>query len=162
MKEIVRFRKNDYNVTIISRAQEILSSIDEQLNDIGGAIEKILTYEKDFDSVIQGLKDEISKLSDEFAAIKRDIKDDTLDADTYVQLSNELVKTEEKLKVLTEKSNSRKIIESAFKEAARQGNNLLQEQFCNYEKEIKRINDSQNKLHIEITFKGDRDAFKKK
>lgn len=162
VSSVLRDHKSDYNVTIISRAQEILSSIDEQLNVIGGAIEKIQTYEKDFDSVIQGLQDEISKLSDEFAAIKRDIKDDTLDADTYVQLSDELVKTEETLKSLTEKSNSREEIKSAFKEAARQRNDLLQEQFCEYEQETNRINDSQNKIRIGITFKGDREAFKAK
>ena len=72
------------------------------------------------------------------------------------------MKTEERLKSLTEKSDSRKTIESAFKEAARQRKDLLQKQFCNYEKETKRINDSQDKLRIEITFKGDRDAFKAK
>jgi hypothetical protein len=154
--------KSKYNTAIISQAQKILDSIDEQLNTIGDAIEKIQIYEDEFDKVLQELENEISKLSDEFAAIKRDIKDDTLDADTYVQLSNELVKTEERLKSLTEKSNSREAIESAFKEAARQRNDLLQEQFYNYEKETKRINDSQNKLRIGITFKGDRDAFKAK
>lgn len=154
--------KSKYNTAVISQAQKILDSIDEQLNTIGDAIKKIQVYEDEFDKALQGLKNEISKLSDEFAAIKRDIKDDTLDADTYVQLSNELVKTEERLKSLTEKSNSREAIESAFKEAARQRNDLLQEQFYNYEKETKRINDSQNKLRIGITFKGDKDAFKAK
>lgn len=154
--------KSKYNSAVISRAKKILDSIDEQLDTIGDAIEKIQVYEDKFGEVLQELSNEISKLSEEFAAIKRDIKDDTLDADTYVQLSNELVKTEERLKSLTEKSNSREAIESTFKEAARQRNDFLQEQFCNYEKETKRINDSQDKLRIGITFKGDRDAFKAK
>ena len=151
---------SEYNPVLISDSRKILELVDNQLNIIGNAIRQITIYEDDFEKVISKLSDEITKLADEFAAIKREIKDDTLDADTFVQLTNEMLETNERLKQLVEKSKTKENIESAFKEAARQRNNLLVEQFHAYEDEVRKINDSQKELRIEIAFKGDKEGFK--
>lgn len=99
-------------------------------------------------------------LSDEFAEIKREIKDDTLDIDGFVKMTEELEKCKENLKQLDERAKSKKQIESAFKKAMRERNDILLEQFNAYKLEIQKINESQNELKITIDFKGDRDNFK--
>ena len=69
-------------------------------------------------------------------------------------------KYKENLQQLDERAKSKKQIESAFKKAMRERNDILLEQFNAYKLEIQKINESQNELKITIDFKGDRDNFK--
>ena len=149
-----------YNPELIAEGQKILGKIDHQLSLIGDAVKQIQIYETDFAGVINQLVAEVTALSDEFAEIKREIKDETLDADTFVQLTAEMAKVHERLKQLGDKSKEKESIEKAFKRAARQRNESLQQLFHAYKAEIERINNSQNELRIEISFKGDREGFK--
>ena len=48
--------------------------------------------------IISHLKERTNSLADEFAEIKREIKDETLDVDSFVRMTAELQKTKEKLK----------------------------------------------------------------
>lgn len=75
-------------------------------------------------------------------------------------MTEELEKYKENLKQLNERAKSKKQIESAFKKAMRERNDILLEQFNAYKLEIQKINESQNELKITIDFKGDRDNFK--
>lgn len=109
---------------------------------------------------MEELSKKIGGLSDEFAEIKREIQDDTLDIDGFVKMTEELERFKEKLQQLDEQANSKKQIESAFKKAVRERNDILLEQFSAYELEIQKINESQIELKITIDFKGDRDNFK--
>lgn len=61
---------------------------------------------------------------------------------------------------MNEKSNSKKKLETAFLGAMRQRNEMLLNIFNLYKNEISRINSTQDKLYIEITFKGDKENFK--
>ena len=47
--------------------------------------------------IISRLKEQTDSLADEFAEIKREIKDETLDVDSFVKMTAELQKTKEKL-----------------------------------------------------------------
>ena len=151
-----------YNTELIADGQKILGQIDHQLTLIGDAIQQIQTYETDFTEVIYKLASEVTALSDEFAEIKREIKDETLDADTFVQLTAEIEKAKERLKQLDDKSKTKESIENAFKRAARQRNDSLLQVFHAYKAETERINNSQSELRIDISFKGDREGFKAK
>ena len=149
-----------YNAELISDGQNILGLIDQQLILIGNAIQQIQEYENNFNDIIGKLTDEVTSLSDEFAEIKREIRDETLDADTFVQLTADMERTKEQLKQLDEKSKTKRTIEAAFRKAARQRNDLLEQQFQAFKEETERINTTQSELKIEISFKGDRESFK--
>lgn len=151
---------SEYNTNLIIEGQKVLSLIDDQLNQIGDSIHHIQDYEKKFESIVDKLVTEVEALSDEFAEIKREIKDDTLDADSYVQLTAEMEKAKEHLNQLKEKSNTKQSIEESFRKAARQRNDALQRQFHEYQEEIEKINNTQKELHIVMTFKGDKEGFK--
>lgn len=153
---------SEYNSDLISEGKSTLRLIDDQLNHIGDAIKNISTYETTFEEIINKLSADMSTLSDEFAAIKRAINDDTLDADTYVQLTADMEKINERLTQLNKKSKAKRSIELAFRNAVRQRNDTLQSQFQTYQIEIEKINHLQKGLHIELTFRGDRDGFKAK
>ena len=122
---------------------------------IGEAVTQIESTSLEFADVVEMLSKKIDGLSDEFAEIKREIKDDTLDIDGFVKMTEELEKCKENLKQLDERAKSKKQIESAFKKAMRERNDILLEQFNAYKLEIQKINESQNELKITIDFKGD-------
>lgn len=98
-------------------------------------------------------------LKEEFARIKREINDETLDADSFVKYKNELDEVKENIKSLSKKNNSRKLFISNIQKSIRERNKILKEIFEKYEKEIKKINESQNELQIKIEFKGNKDKF---
>lgn len=151
---------SDFNKDIFGDVSIVLSSIDAQLAQIGSCIVEIEKQRSGMDDLISRLKERIDSLADEFAEIKREIKDDTLDVDSFVKMTAELQKTKEKLKQLSEEASSKSKIEASFTKATRERNEALLATYNAYKAETERINQSQTELKIEITFKGDREGFK--
>lgn len=162
VSEILYGHKSDYNNDLLEKAKKILGDIDGKLLLIGRTIREIQSDELAFQEIIDSLNEQIAVLSDEFAEIKREINDESLDADTFVQLTAEMEKIKENIRQLEEKSKKKKTIEEAFSKAARLRNDALQKLYNAYKGETERINNNQKELRIEITFKGDRDGFKAK
>ena len=134
--------------------------MDEQLKNIKSSIDAIENKKENLGDIILRLDKRIAGLADEFAEIKREIKDDTLDVDGFVKLTEELEKVKEKLSRLNEEALSKRKIEEEFTKAERQLNDVLLERFNAYKAETERINQAQNELKIEISFKGDKEGFK--
>lgn len=151
---------SDFNKDIFGDVSIVLSSIDAQLAQIGSCIVEIEKQRSGMDDLISRLKERIDSLADEFAEIKREIKDDTLDVDSFVKMTAELQKTKEKLKQLSEEASSKSKIEASFTKATRERNEALLATYNAYKAETERINQNQTELKIEITFKGDREGFK--
>jgi len=151
---------SDFNKDIFGDVSIVLSSIDAQLAQIGSCIVEIEKQRSGMDDLISRLKERIDSLADEFAEIKREIKDDTLDVDSFVKMTAELQKTKEKLKQLSEEASSKSKIEASFTKATRECNEALLATYNAYKAETERINQNQTELKIEITFKGDREGFK--
>ena len=151
---------SDFNKDIFGDVSIVLSSIDAQLAQIGSCIVEIEKQRSGMDDLISRLKERIDSLADEFAEIKREIKDDTLDVDSFVKMTAELQKTKEKLKKLSEEASSKSKIEASFTKATRERNEALLATYNAYKAETERINQNQTELKIEITFKGDREGFK--
>lgn len=152
--------ESSYNTELIAEAKKVLALIDQQLEAIGNAIQKMQIQEKAFADIIEKLNSEVMALKDEFAEIKREIKDENLDADTFVQLTTDIEKTKERLRQLREKAKTKAAIENAYKKAERQRNDILLKSFKVYQLETERINKNQSELHIVINFKGDKEEFK--
>lgn len=151
---------SDFNKDIFGDVSIVLSSIDAQLAQIGSCIVEIEKQRSGMDDLISRLKERIDSLAAEFAEIKREIKDDTLDVDSFVKMTAELQKTKEKLKQLSEEASSKSKIEASFTKATRERNEALLATYNAYKAETERINQNQTELKIEITFKGDREGFK--
>lgn len=149
-----------YNSDIIMKAKDILSLIENEFRTIQKSITQIENSSLQFEMVIVELTKKIEGLSDEFAQIKREIQDDTLDPDKFVKMTQELEKYNQNLQELEKQSKSRNQIESDFKKLARERNDILLELFNAYKGEIQKINESQSELKITIDFKGDREDFK--
>lgn len=151
---------SDYNKDIFEDISAVLSLIDVQLIQIGSCIAEIEKQRSGIEDIISRLKKRTDSLADEFAEIKREIKDETLDVDSFVKMTAELQKIKEKLKQLSEEASSKSKIEASFTKAARERNEALLTTYNAYKTETERINQNQSELRIEITFKGDREGFK--
>ena len=152
--------ESSYNSELITAAKKVLALIDQQLMAIGNAIKQMQIQERSFEDIIEKLGLEVTALADEFAEIKREIKDETLDADTFVQLTAEMEKAKERLRQLREKSKTKAVIEKVYKKAECQRNDSLLQLFQAYQLETERINQIQSEIRIAITFKGDKEGFK--
>ena len=151
---------SDFNKDIFEDVSGVLSLIDVQLAQIGSCIAEIKKQRSGMEDLISRLKERTDSLADEFAEIKREIKDETLDVDSFVRMTAELQKTKEKLKQLSEETSSKSTIEASFTKATRERNEALLTTYNAYKAETERINQNQTELRIEITFKGDRESFK--
>ena len=149
-----------FNKDIFEIVSAVLSLIDYQLTQIGLCIAEIEKQRSGMEGLISRLKERTNSLADEFAEIKREIKDETLDVDSFVKMTTELQKTKEKLKQLSEEVSSKSKIEASFTKATRERNEALLKTYNAYKAETERINQNQSELRIEITFKGDREGFK--
>lgn len=152
--------QSEYNKDLFDEAHTVLIAVDEQLKSIDVSIGTIKSSESDLSNIATKLLERLTGLADEFAEIKREIKDEALDVDGFVKLTSELEKVKEKLAQLNEAMVSKTKIEAAFTKAARQRNDALLEMFNAYKDETEAINQSQNELRIAISFKGDRESFK--
>ena len=151
---------SDFNKDIFDDVSTVLSLIDAQLTQIGSCIAEIEKQCSSMEDIISCLKERTDSLADEFAEIIREIKDETLDVDSFVKMTTELQKTKEKLKQLSEEASSKSKIEASFTKATRERNEVLLTTYNAYKAETERINQNQTELRIEITFKGDREGFK--
>lgn len=149
-----------FNPNIFEKVSEILSQIDCQLSQIASCASKIEAQREKIDKLTCLLNEKIQKLSDEFAQIKREINNTSLDLDFYIKTTSDLQKFKESLRDLKNKLESKSILETAFLKAARERNELLKKVYCSYSSEVKAINESKSELRIEINFKGDKKGFK--
>lgn len=151
---------SDFNKDIFEDVATVLSLIDDQLTQIGACIAEIEKKRSGMEELISRLKARAYSLADEFAEIKREIQDETLDVDSFVKMTTDLQKNKEKLKQLSEEVSSKSKIESSFTKAIRERNDVLLATYNAYKAETERINHNQTELRIEIKFKGDREGFK--
>ncbi len=158
--EIFKGYLSEYNDDLFKEAQKVLSVVDGELKSIETSICSIEKGKTDLSNIIKKLVERIESLTDEFAEIKREIKDETLDVDAFVKLTSELEKAKEKLNQLNKGMTSKTKIEASFKKSLRQRNETLLKMFNAYKVETENINQSQTELRIEIFFKGDREGFK--
>ena len=153
--------ESNYNADLINNVKTLFDSLNKQWILVGETIHNMQVKSLNaFDKIITLLDKRIESFADEFAKIKREIKDETLNADDFVKMSEELESIKLQLKDLNEKSNSKEDLESEFFKTMRLRNEILLDTFNLYKKEITKINDTQDKLRIEIIFKGDKENFK--
>ena len=105
---------SEFNTDIFEDVSAVLSLIDVQLTQIGSCIAEIEKQCNSVDDIISHLKERTDSLADEFAEIKREIKDETLDVDSFVKMTAELQKTKEKLQLLSDEASSKSKIETSL------------------------------------------------
>lgn len=148
-----------YNPEIFQKAQQKISSFNTNMANINKSAKAIEEDINALNGVQKELTATIEALKEEFAEIRRDIHDNSLDVDSFgkyqtqkAQLKSDI---ERQRRELTNEVNIRAEIVSCI----RKRNDILLEIFNAYKTEIDRINASQPELQISISFKGDKNKF---
>lgn len=152
--------KSEYNIDLFSELVQIISNINVLLDGIKKNVEKISVQKDAIIDVLKKLDQKIESLAEEFAAVKREIQDSTIDTDAFAEMRFQLLDSKEKCYKLKETLNQKPDSEKLFLASVRQRNDDLNGVFRHYQEEAQKINNAQSELRIEIEFKGDKDSFK--
>jgi len=148
-----------YNEDIFSRTQSIVDRVNSRIAQISNIVIALETDAEGLKLIQQELAASIQSLKDEFAQIKRDINDDTLDLESFEKYQKDKAANAESVAKYKRDMISESTIKSEIKTAIRKRNEHLKGIFDEYAREIAKINESQPVLKITITFKGDKSCF---
>jgi hypothetical protein len=122
--------------------------------------EKLKTIQKNSILSQQKLKDVIAKinnkkegLKEEFAKIKREINTDTINPDNFLNLNRQIETALLKLKEIEKSEKRRSDLQTNLLERLTELDNLWLEEYNVLNKEVKRINEAESKISIEVEFK---------
>jgi len=126
--------------------------------------EKLKVIQKDSAQEHQKLKDVISKinakkegLKEEFAKIKREINTETINPDNFLNLNRQIESAQLKLREIEKSEKRRTELKANLLKCLTDLDNLWLEEYNVLNREVKRINEAESKISIEVEFKGRRD-----
>lgn len=151
---------SEYNGEIFDEARNISEKVLTTLNEIDIAIGKMGELVTKLEKTKEKLENKIDSLKEEFASIKREINDDNLDVESFVNYKKRMSSNTEKIDQLTKTLKQKDEISSIIKDDFNSRNNLLEKRFDKYKEAIKKINESQDQLQVDIEYKGNKNKFK--
>lgn len=112
-----------------------------------------------FKDISKRLNEKQDGLKEEFAKIKREINIPALNPDNFLKLNRQIETSKLKIKEIEKSESKREELKSKLNDKLTELNNLWLEEFRILESEVKRINETESKLEIEVKFKDRRDKF---
>ena len=144
--------------------KELFEEAKKIIQELKIEFEKLKTIQKNSLLSQQKLKEVIAKinikkegLKEEFAKIKREINTDTINPDNFLNLNRQIETALLKLKEIEKSEKRRNDLQTNLLERLTELDNLWLEEYNVLNKEVKRINEAESKISIEVEFKGRRD-----
>lgn len=151
---------SEFNNSLFEKIDKIFKKITDSCLKINNEIQIIYENKDDLERLNEELNNDIQSLTEEFAVIKREIQDDTLDPDSFIEYNSEYEQVKREIESLTKQNHYRKSLISEIERGIQEREKVLNNIFEIYKKETNKINKSQDELKIEIHFKGNKDKFK--
>lgn len=159
---------NDYffqqEITGSEINKELFEEAKKIIQELKIEFEKLKTIQKTSLLSQQKLKEVIAKinikkegLKEEFAKIKREINTDTINPDNFLNLNRQIETALLKLKEIEKSEKRRSDLQTNLLERLTELDNLWLEEYNVLNKEVKRINEAESKISIDVEFKGRRD-----
>lgn len=152
--------ESEFNEDILAEVRAILAHFLGRINDISETLNALQQYLQQLSETKKKLEQRIDSLKDEFAQIKREINDDSIDIDSYISYQRQLAFNNEEMKRLTAMLKDKELLQSSIKSLLDKRNTALRKEFLAYKDCISSINKAQSELSISIDFKGNHDEFK--
>lgn len=181
-------RVDDFEVKIIDALDEFIKEYDlfdsyksyvskENITDVEKIVQSLIEFEKLFDGLNEILGKLIDKrlefgkydeefrikyneLKEEFSKIKRDINLPNIQADDYVKYTKEFDLSKAQLFELEKLSKKKKELEAQLKQTLISLQQLWHNEFEIVQEEIKKVNEDQDSIKIDVEFKGNKLDFK--
>ncbi|WOC53210.1 hypothetical protein BPO_p0127 (plasmid) [Bergeyella porcorum] len=161
------FFENEIKSSEINR--ELFNEVNVYISQLKNEFEKIKEVSINSENILGKIKDIINKidlkkegLKEEFAKIKRELNTDSIDPDKFLTLNRQIETSLLKLKEIEKNENKRVRLENILLNELVELENLWHKEYKILDDEVQRINNSENKLYINIEYKGRRDKFLEK
>lgn len=152
--------QSEFNQDIFQEAKILTDKSIEFLGSLKDLVRQLNANLGALNEVKQRLLARIESLKEEFAQIKREINDDTIDLDSFVSYQKMYTSNEREIESLKEVLKDKAKIEAKVKKLIDSRNDMLNKSYQSYAAEIRHINESQSELKISIEFKGNKDIFR--
>ena len=153
---------SELNKEFFDEVRQLIAELKVEFEKIKGAKRSSSAIYEKIKSVLARINSKKDGLKEEFAKIKREINTDTINPDNFLTLNRQIDTAQLKLKEIEKSEQKREQLRNTLLEKLSDMNNLWLEEFRLLEAEVARINVAENKLKIEIIFKGRKDKYLEK
>ena len=154
------FPDSEINKDLFIEANEVFMQIKTEFDKLNSIQTLSQNHFSDFNKVLKKLESKKENLKEEFAKIKREIDIPTLNPDNFLKLNRQVQTSKLKIKEIEKSESKRKELKKILSDKLMELNNLWHNEFKILKQEVDRINQTENKLDIEVKYKGRKDKFK--
>lgn len=150
---------SEINKELFEEAKTIILELKMEFEKLKAIQENSVLSQQKLKDVILKINTKKEGLKEEFAKIKREINTDTINPDNFLNLNRQIQTALLKLKEIEKSEKRRSDLQTNLLERLTELDNLWLEEYNVLNKEVKRINEAENKLSIEVNFKGRKDKY---
>jgi len=152
--------KEKDNYDDINNIIKSLNSFEVIFNNLGTIQLELAQKNIEFIAVSKQFSEKFDTLKDEFSKKKREINLPNIQADDYVKYTKELDLTKAQLSELEKLSKKKNELQIRLKQSLVELQGLWHNEFEIVQEEIKKVNDDQDAITINVDFKGNKGNFK--
>lgn len=150
---------SQYNSESFSKVQALIDSVNAHVTAMTQHAMGMEADKANLGIVYAELVAATDALREEFAQIKREIADDSIDFEGFEKYQSGKISGRAAIDKLTLSMKTKDSVQQSLVDGFRKRNELLRQTYLAYQREIERINASQTELAISIDFKGDKEQF---
>lgn len=148
---------SEVNKELFEEAKAIIQEFKIEFEKLKAIQKNSVLSQQKLKVVISKINTKKEGLKEEFAKIKREVNTDTINPDNFLNLNRHIETALLKLKEIEKSEKRRSDLQTNLLERLTELDNLWLEEYNVLNKEVKRINEAESKISIEVDFKGRRD-----
>jgi predicted ATPase len=148
---------SEINKELFEEAKTIILELKIEFENLKTIQKNSILSQQKLKGVIAKINTKKEGLKEEFAKIKREINTDTINPDNFLNLNRQIETALLKLKEIEKSEKRRSDLQNNLLQRLTELDNLWLEEYNVLNKEVKRINEAESKISIEVEFKGRRD-----
>lgn len=148
------------NITDIEQVTQSLIAFEKVFDELGGVLIRLIDKNEELTDKQKYFTVKYNELKEEFSKIKREINLPNIQADDYVKYTKELDLTKAQLSELEKLSKKKNEFQIRLKQSLVELQGLWHNEFEIVQDEIKKVNDDQDAITINVNFKGNKGNFK--
>lgn len=152
--------KSTENTSSIENIIQSLISFENNFEELKNILDIFIINNKEMEKHHFGFKVRYDALKEKFSEIKRKIDLPNIQADDYVKYTKELDLTKAQLSELVKLSNKKEQLQIQLKQTLVELQGLWHKEFEIIQEEIRKVNDDQDSVKINVDFKGNKEDFK--
>ena len=148
------------NITDLEQVTQSLIAFEKIFDELGDILIRLINKNEELTDKQKKFAAKYNELKEEFSIIKREINLPNIQADDYVKYTKELDLTKAQLSELEKLSKKKNELQIRLKQSLVELQGLWHNEFEIVQEEIKKVNDDQDAITINVDFKGNKGNFK--